>query len=279
MIECSTFQETLTDYIEGMVCPEVRVSCALHRLNCRQCHDLYDQVKSSMRLLQMVRLEEPSPSSTLAGRIIDATCQGEMSGCAAFDHLISQYFDGVILAPDYQEFQRHFEACEKCRFLLAGIEVAIENCQRLGEVEVDVPAGLARRILTATIGNVGLGIELDRRIAMAARCLPRSIDLGRVAAASLIIAASVLLIVTRFDSLDGIATEADLVVSRGQVRVLRTGYEARESLGVITSSMNRIFTDLPQPGQTGRPSRPERMAPSPEAGKNVVTSDRPPREE
>ena len=270
MIECSRFQEVLTDYLEGSVCPEVRVTCAVHRLKCRECRDLHDQVKSSMRLLEVVRLEAPPPPSTLVRRIIDATCQGEMAGCEAFDHLISRYFDGVILAPDYQEFQRHFEACEKCRFLLAGIEVAIEDCQRLGQVEVEVPAGLARRVFSATIGDAGLGIELNRWVGPMARRLLGSVDPGQIAAASLIIAASVLLIVTRFDSLDRMAIQADLAVSRGQVRVVQTGYEARASLGVITSSMNRMFAGLPQP---------ERIAPPPASEKDAAQLERPAREE
>ena len=125
MIECTTFQEALTDYLEGTVCPEVRSACAAHRLSCRECRRLCEQVKESLRLLRLVGDEPPSPRlelANLANRIVLATTPGEMLGCEAFDHLIGQYFDGVIMAPDYQEFQYHFEACARCRRLLATIE-------------------------------------------------------------------------------------------------------------------------------------------------------------
>ena len=249
IIDCRTFQEILTDYIEGAVSSEVRAACGGHRLICLECRAVYDEVLESIRLLRLVRAEEPAPSSLLAERVISATIPGEILSCEAFDHLIGQYFDGVIMAPDYREFQRHFEVCEKCSRLLAGIEEAIGCCQEIGQAEIETPAGLSRKIIGATTGKARGLIggnhspvrALGRDLATAFLRPLLSLDPDRVAAASLIIAAGVLLIVTRFGGLDGVATQADLVVSRGQVEVLRSGHEARESLGEITDSMSRIF--------------------------------------
>lgn len=260
MIECTTFQEALTDYLEGTVCPEVRSACAAHRLSCRECRRLCEQVKESLRLLRLVGDEPPSPRlelANLANRIVLATTPGEMLGCEAFDHLIGQYFDGVIMAPDYQEFQYHFEACARCRRLLATIEEAIRCCQDIGQVEFEMPPDLSGRILSATTGKVGWKAGLHRRARAAFDRIAGSAELPRLIAASLIIAAGILLMITQFGSLEGVTNQADLAVSRGQMRVLRTGYDARASLGQMSDVVTVMF-NRPPSGVVGQSNSTER---------------------
>ncbi|MDQ3009164.1 MAG: hypothetical protein M3X11_00450, partial [Acidobacteriota bacterium] len=161
-MDCLKFQDSLSDYVEGAIDSRARAECAGHRLICRDCRDLYSDVRATMRTLGEVATNEAGPLGSLPfgglpldglnARILAATTAGEMLSCNEFDRLIERYFDGVLLAPTFQTFQAHFEKCSKCRRLMAGIEEAIEICHEIKDAEVDAPPSLQDRILAATVG-------------------------------------------------------------------------------------------------------------------------------
>lgn len=252
MMECSRFQELVTDYLDGTASPRVRAECASHRLICRDCRDLYESVRVTVRELNDFGTAQlPSPPG-LNEQIILATRAGEILGCRGFDELIEQYFEGVILAPHYQGFQHHFLLCRKCRRLISGIEEAIGLCQEVREEEVEVPVDLPKRIIEATTGVVS-------RRNQSSRLNTRGIDGSRVAAAALIIAASGLLILSRFGSIGGMAShatlQADTIVNVGQARISRTSDVARDNLELLTREVNDLLDGPTEPHQQSEPGR------------------------
>ena len=126
-MDCLKFQDSLSDYVEGTLDSRVRAECAGHRLVCRDCRELYTDVRATLQALNAIAVQDVEKPEGLESRIIAATTTGEMLSCNEFDRLIERYFDGVLLAPMFQTFQAHFEKCSKCRRLMSGIEEAIET--------------------------------------------------------------------------------------------------------------------------------------------------------
>ncbi|NBO64479.1 MAG: hypothetical protein EBU88_06490 [Acidobacteria bacterium] len=240
MIDCAEFQGILTDYLDGAVSSQVRAFCATHRLNCAECRHLYHQARSVISLLKVVGEDNQTPAPGLVNRIISATSAGQLLGCEDFDHLISQYFDGLIMAHDFLKFQHHFECCEKCRRLLAGVESAIVCSQSARQSEMNTPSDLTGRIIEATSGSrtVTAGIPtID--------WLLRSPDLLRIAVGSAIFVIGTVLMVVRFGSFEVLAVNADRIVNRSQEQIRRTGFEARKSLGQITPIIKNVLSTQP----------------------------------
>src|SRR5262249_36136375 len=156
--------------------------------------------------------------------------------CNEFDKLLERYFDGVILAPTFQNFQSHFEKCPKCRRLLAGIEDAVAMCRDAKAVEIAVPDDLHDRIVAATVGTKNSGW-----LRLAQNLFASLINLmwtPQMAAAGLIFAASSLFVISRFGSVSGMAehaeTKAKRIVSEGEKRFIYTGAMARTGLRSVT---------------------------------------------
>jgi hypothetical protein len=156
--------------------------------------------------------------------------------CADFDKLIERYFDGVILAPTFQTFQAHFEKCLKCRRLMGGIEETISMCKEIKETEIEMPESLHDRIVAATVGAKACasGNWFRRRSDELTRFLSdrmHPIWTPQIAVAALIFAASSLLILSRFGSVRGMATQAGIqaesLVNQGQRAISNTGAMAR----------------------------------------------------
>src|SRR5262249_44919575 len=199
-MDCIKFQNSISDYLEDEVDSRIKAECAAHRLICRECRELYNDVRSTVQALNGIAYSEEEPEG-LKNRIIAATTTGEMLSCNEFDKLLERYFDGVILAPTFQNFQSHFEKCPKCRRLLAGIEDAVAMCRDAKAVEIAVPDDLHDRIVAATVGTKNSGW-----LRLAQNLLASLINLmwtPQMAAAGLIFAASSLFVISRFGSVSG----------------------------------------------------------------------------
>src|SRR5438132_678597 len=237
MMNCSKFQDSITDYLDGALDSRARAECATHRLRCRECRELYNDVRSAVGALSSYARQEVDEPAELEAHILAATTAGEMLSCAAFDNLLERYFDGVILAPTFQTFQAHFENCSKCRRLLAGIEEAIEMCREVKEAEVEMPSSLYDRIVAATAGprtneesEESSRARLVRRWQAAYARFVRPLWAPQFAAAALIFAASCFMIISRFGSVSGMASEAgaqaERWVTEGQEAINQTGVMA-----------------------------------------------------
>lgn len=230
MMECDTFQDLMTDYLEGELDTRRKAECAAHRLVCRECRGLFEDVRATVVALNSIGGERSVPQPELPDRILAATTAGEMNGCQEFDRLLAEYFDGVILAPSYQTFQQHFITCGNCRRLISGIEEAIALCHEIREERIEMAESLPARIVGVTLGVCGRDSSswFDLMVAKGGRIwnhyLP-TIDNARVAAGILILAASGLLVLSRYESLQGVANrasmQADEIAGTGQERFSR----------------------------------------------------------
>src|SRR5262245_29487319 len=231
-MDCRKFQDIVSDYLEGAVDSRARTECAAHRLVCRECRELYNDVRITILALNALANSEIEEPAGLESRIIARTTAGEMLSCGDFDKLIERYFDGVILAPTFQTFQAHFEKCSKCHRLMSGIEEAINTCREIKETEVEMPVSLHDRIVEATLGrdvqSTGNWIERAR---LALLDLVRPIWTPQIAVAALIFSASSLLILSRCGSVSGMAmqaeTQAESLYNQGQRAINQTGAMAR----------------------------------------------------
>lgn len=265
MMECITFQDLMTDYLEGELDGRRRAECAAHRLVCRECRGLFEDVQATVVALRTIGGARGELPAELPDRILAATTAGEMNGCREFDRLLAEYFDGVIIAPSYQTFQHHFIVCADCRRLISGIEEAIALCHEIREERIEMAPSLPGRIVEVMVGEVGGAratvaiVEsatswFDQMIAVGDRVWRRylpTIDNGRVTAGILILAASGLLVLSRFGSLQGMAdhasSQADQIVETSQERFNRNGLTAmatkvaRGNMERLSREMNTIF--------------------------------------
>ena len=97
-MNCSTFEDHLSDYLETALDSRTKAECAAHRLVCRECRALYTDVRAAMgEVNELSEGEDIAVSPVLATRILAATTPGKMLSCGEFDLLIERYFDGVFL--------------------------------------------------------------------------------------------------------------------------------------------------------------------------------------
>lgn len=269
-MDCLKFQDSLSDYVEGALESRSRAECAGHRLICRDCRELYSDVRGMMQTLSAFASDEVEKPEGLDTRIIAATTTGEMLSCNEFDRLIERYFDGVLLAPTFQTFQAHFEKCSKCRRLMSGIEDAIEICHEIKQAEVDAPPSLQDRILAATVGNQktswlgrAKGTLFGFSISFA-----RSMGTPQMVAALLIFAASSLLILSRFGSLSGMASHATVQAERALTDT--GGMAQRVSFALLSGGGNT------KSGKSDEQKGAAQAKPSPEVKSEVNAAPSPP---
>lgn len=252
-MNCLDFQDLLTDYLDGALDARVRAECAGHRLICRECRELYNDVRDTVQMMGSLAFSEGEAAelSGLETRILAATTAGEMLSCGEFDRLIERYFDGVMLAPDHQAFQAHFEHCHKCRRLMAGIEEAIEMCREVKELEVEMPSSLPDRIVSATTGKRAASSLMKYRalVPPAARVFA-----PQWAAAGLILASLLFLVSVRFGSFERFATHANGRAGRLLSELNQTGEQARNSLARASFQLGHALTTEEQPAPTPKPS-------------------------
>ena len=264
MMDCNKFQDSISNYLEGDLDSRIKAECAAHRLICRDCRELYNDVRSTVQALNGIVYSEAEPEG-LKDRIIAATTTGEMLSCNEFDKLLERYFDGVILAPTYQNFQSHFEKCPKCRRLLAGIEDAVAMCRDAKSVEIAVPDSLHDRIVRATVGKKDshwLGSVKNLFLT-----LTNLMWTPQMAAAGLIFAASSLFVISRFGSVSGMAEHAEIkarrIVNEGEKRFNYTGAMARTGFRSVSHGVQSVLFSGEFVKPTKVKTRPLVIEPSP----------------
>jgi anti-sigma factor RsiW len=285
-MDCNKFEHSLSEYLDGELDSRVRTECAAHRLICRSCRELYNDVRSTVQALNGFVLREEDPEG-LTDRILAATTTGEMLNCNEFDRLLERYFDGVILAPTFQNFQSHFGKCPKCRRLMAGIEDAIGMCREAKDVELAIPDTLHDRIVAATLGpqnttwfgrSRALFFQLNGELMN--RLIGRLIGMmwkPSMAAAGLIFAASSLFIISRFGSVSGMAEHAESkarrIVIEGEKRLSDTQEKTWDGLRNVSEGVHSVlFSGAEPPAAVVKP-RPPRSSPSPTPKLSRKTND------
>lgn len=151
---CHQFEELLSDYLDKTLDKETHRAVAAHALRCPLCHDLLNEVKSTLKICQNYDLSEfASPSPSLEARILQSTMPETAISCAEFENLLTDYLDGFLPAEVFHRWERHAVLCDGCTNLPGEVVRSIGACYTYKADELPIPANLNKRILELTIGT------------------------------------------------------------------------------------------------------------------------------
>lgn len=152
MMLCNEFEERLTTYLDGELPVEEHRAFSEHALRCPLCHELLADVKQT--IVACLSSEAPPAGVGLEARILMTTAPQTAITCEEFEDHLTDYLDGVLMAPLYHRWERHAALCSACSELPGQVVRSIGAVYTYAQDELPVPAGLEARILQATIGNV-----------------------------------------------------------------------------------------------------------------------------
>lgn len=154
---CNEFESRLTDYLDGVLEPELHRMFAEHALRCPVCHETLSGVKNTMQACRAANALQPPRD--LEARILLSTMPETAMTCEDFEEFLTDYLDGFLPAPLYHRWERHAILCERCTELPGEVVRAIGTCYIYIGEEKPIPAGLNERILQATSGTM-LSLEI-----------------------------------------------------------------------------------------------------------------------
>ena len=149
---CNEFEERLTNYLDGALPVEEHRAFSEHALRCPLCHELLADVKQT--IVACLSSEAPPAGVGLEARILMTTAPQTAITCEEFEDHLTDYLDGVLMAPLYHRWERHAALCSACSELPGQVVRSIGAVYTYAQDELPVPAGLEARLLQATIGNV-----------------------------------------------------------------------------------------------------------------------------
>lgn len=151
-IDCSAFEDSLSDYLERSLDKETRREMASHALQCPLCHSLMNDVKNAVKACR--QLAEPRlPVSRLEAQILARTNADAAIKCADFEESLTDYLDGFLPATVFHRWERHAVICEGCSDLPGMVVRSLAAIVNYKLDELPVPAGLHQRILNLTLGT------------------------------------------------------------------------------------------------------------------------------
>lgn len=151
LIDCTAFEELLTDYLDKVLDVQTHKSVAVHSLKCPICHSLLNEVKSSLAICR--EFAEPiMPVTRLEARILEKTIPQSTMHCDEFEGRLTDYLDGFLTAKIFHRWERHSVLCHECTDLPGTVVRSLAACVTYKLDELAVPAGLHQRILERTIG-------------------------------------------------------------------------------------------------------------------------------
>ena len=152
IINCSRFEELLTDYLDKTLDAAAHRAAAAHALSCPLCHALLNEVKSALSVCHEISVPKKS-LTPLEARILAVTVPDAAMACADFENHLSDYLDGFLPAAVFHRWERHAVLCEKCTDLPGEVVRSIAACYSYRNDELPVPENLHAKILQATIGT------------------------------------------------------------------------------------------------------------------------------
>ncbi len=148
-MNCSTFEENLSDFVEKQLNSATYMSAAAHALQCPLCHSLLNDVKDSIAACHA--LSEAIPALTpLEAKILERTLPEANMVCNEFEEHLTDYLDGFLPAGVFHRWERHAALCDDCTDLPGMVVRSLATIVEYKLDEVPVPAGLNQRILAAT---------------------------------------------------------------------------------------------------------------------------------
>lgn len=152
IINCSEFEENLTDYLDKTLDKQTHKAVAAHALRCPLCHSLLNEVKDAVEICHELVAPKP-PMTRLEARIIAMTAPETAMACAEFEEYLTDYLDGFLPATLFHRWERHAVLCDKCTDLPGAVVRSIAACYTYKMDELPLPQGLHAKILQATIGT------------------------------------------------------------------------------------------------------------------------------
>jgi anti-sigma factor RsiW len=151
-VNCSQFEELLTDYLDKALDAATHKAVAEHAIGCPLCHGLLNDVKESLEVCHAI--SAPKMSMTrLEARVLSMTMPETAMTCEDFEGYLTDYLDGFLPAAIFHRWERHAVLCGTCEDLPGMVVRSIAACYTYKMDELAVPAGLHDRILQATIGT------------------------------------------------------------------------------------------------------------------------------
>lgn len=152
LIDCTVFEESLTDYLDKALDSVAHKAVASHALSCPLCHSLLNEVKASLDVCR--ELAEPvMPLTRLEARILESTMPQSAMACNEFEEYLTDYLDGFLPAQVFHRWERHAVLCDDCTDLPGAVVRSLAACVSYKLDELPVPAGLHERILRETLGT------------------------------------------------------------------------------------------------------------------------------
>lgn len=151
-INCSKFEELLTDYLDHTLNRPRKVAMAEHALQCPLCHSLLNEVKNALNICREISVPKHSLTH-LEARILTMTAPETAMACADFENHLTDYLDGFLAAAVFHRWERHAVLCEKCTDLPGEVVRSIAACYTYKTEELPLPENLHAKILQATIGT------------------------------------------------------------------------------------------------------------------------------
>ena len=152
IINCSEFEENLTDYLDKTLDKLTHKAVAAHALKCPLCHSLLNEVKDAVAVCHELVAPKP-PMTRLEARILAMTTPETAMACAEFEEHLTDYLDGFLPATVFHRWERHAVLCNECTDLPGAVVRSIAACYTYKMDELPVPNGLHAKILQATIGT------------------------------------------------------------------------------------------------------------------------------
>jgi predicted anti-sigma-YlaC factor YlaD len=156
IINCTQFEELLTDYLDKTLESTVHQSVASHALSCPLCHGLLNDVKESLQVCRTL-VEPASTMTRLEAKILSATTPESGMTCEHFEDHLTDYLDGFLPAQTFHRWERHAALCNECEDLPGMVVRSIGALVTYKMDELAVPAGLHERILNMTLGTENAG--------------------------------------------------------------------------------------------------------------------------
>jgi anti-sigma factor RsiW len=152
LINCSQFEELLTDYLDKTLDAGAHKSVAAHALSCPLCHALLNEVRGALALCKEIA-EPKLPMTRLEARILANTIPNANLSCSEFEEYLTDYLDGFLPARVFHRWERHAVLCNECSDLPGAVVRSLAACVTYKLDELPVPEGLHQRILQQTIGT------------------------------------------------------------------------------------------------------------------------------
>lgn len=153
IVDCSTFEELLSDYLERTLEAPEQSAMAAHALECPLCHSLLNDVKSTLRVCREMN-ETPVALTRLEAKILSQTAPSATIRCSEFEEHLTDYLDGFLPAPVFHRWERHAAVCDECSDLPGLVVRSLAALVNYKTEELPVPASLHSRILACTIGTL-----------------------------------------------------------------------------------------------------------------------------